>query len=139
MNNASSRIVQVALKIPFADTLDYQLTGEIPKQLIGRRVRVPLGKNKLLVGVIIGLKNSSDYRKLKTVEAILDEQPLLNKNTLNLIKKAANYYQVSLGDMLMTALPAWFRKPDNPPIPQETWYKANIDPQTAKEKLQKKQ
>ncbi len=137
MNNASSRIVQVALKIPFADTLDYQLTGKIPKQIIGRRVRVPLGKNKLLVGVIIGLKNSSDYRKLKTVDAILDEQPLLNKNTLNLIKKAANYYQVSLGDMLMTALPAWFRKPDNPPIPQETWYKANIDPQTAKEKLQK--
>lgn len=137
MNDSHICIVQVALKIPFADTLDYQLTGKIPNELIGCRVRVPLGKNKKLVGVITGTKNSSDYKQLKTVDAVLDEQPLLNKNNLTLITKAAAYYQVSLGEMLMTALPAWFRKDDNPPIPQETWYKADGDAETAKKELKK--
>jgi len=37
----------------------------------------------------------------------------------------------------MTALPAWFRKPDNPDIPQETWYKADVDVETAEKKLKK--
>ena len=59
MSDSSHCIVQVALKIPFAKTLDYQLTGEIPNDLIGRRVSVPLGKNKQLVGVIV---NSKPFR-----------------------------------------------------------------------------
>jgi len=137
MNDTHACIVQVAIKVPFADTLDYQLSGHISNDLIGRRVRVPLGKNKLLVGVIINIKKSSDYKQLKTVDAVLDEQPLLNKNNLKLITKAAAYYQVSLGEMLMTALPAWFRKTDNPPIPQETWYKTGVDVETAEKKLKK--
>jgi primosomal protein N' (replication factor Y) len=137
MNDASVCIVQVALKIPFADTLDYQLVGNFPVDLIGCRVRVPLGKNKLMVGVIVDIKKNSHHKQLKAVDAVLDQQPLLNKNSLSLITRAAKYYQVSLGEMLMTALPAWLRKPDNPDIPQETWYKANVDAKTAKKKLEK--
>lgn len=137
MINTAPCIVQVALKVPFADTLDYQLLAETSPDFIGRRVRVPLGKSQWLVGVIIGLKNSSDYHHLKPVDAVLDEQPLFNKNNLKLIKQAANYYQVNLGEMLMTALPAWFSKPSNPPIPQEIWYKALSDKQIAEKKLKK--
>lgn len=137
MSDSSHCIVQVALKIPFANTLDYQLSGEIPTDLIGRRVRVPLGKNKQLVGVIVNTKKNSDYQQLKTISAVLDDRPLLNKSNLMLISKAASYYQVNLGEMLMTALPAWFKKVDNPAIPQEVWFKTNVDSEQARQQLKK--
>ena len=137
MNDTSACIVRVALKVPFADTLDYQLLGELPHDLIGRRVRVPLGKRRQLVGVIIDCTNSSQYKHIKPVNELLDDKPLLNKNNLALITQAAQYYQISLGEMLMTALPAWFRNPGNPPIPQEIWYKATAENDDARSILKK--
>lgn len=135
MTKDALKIVEVALKVPFADCLDYQITNSPKTSLIGCRVRVPLGKNKRLIGVIVGEKNHSSHDRLKSVDSILDQTPVIDPKSLLLIRQAANYYQVRLGEMLMTALPAWFKRLDNAAIPQESWFKAIADKTTAESQL----
>ncbi len=134
-NTTRPQVVQVALKVPFAPYLDYSIADDKPAPPIGGRVLVPLGKNKQLVGVVVGLSLESEFKKLKPISAVLDNEPLLNPATLELLKLAAKYYQVSLGEMVFTALPAWFRKTDNRPIPIHHWWQATATLEQAKSAL----
>jgi len=43
-NDAPMSVVQVALKVPFASHLDYQLPADMSPPPVGGRVVVPLGK-----------------------------------------------------------------------------------------------
>ena len=129
------QVVQVALKVPFAPHLDYSLPDDLNPPLIGGRVLVPLGKNKQLVGVVVGLVAKSEFKKLKPISEILDTEPLLNAETLQLLQLAAKYYQVSFGEMIFTAIPAWFRKIDNRPIPIHYWWQTTASLDQAKTAL----
>ncbi|MGJ8663356.1 MAG: primosomal protein N' [Marinicella sp.] len=119
------QVVQVALKVPFAPHLDYIIPSDLLLPAVGARVVVPLGKNKQMVGVVVGFSAASKHLKLKPVAAVLDDEPLLTTQTLELLKQAAQYYQTNLGEMIFTALPAWFRKIDNPPIPIHYWWQTS--------------
>jgi len=129
------QVVQVALKVPFAAHLDYSLNDDLTVPPIGGRVLVPLGKNKQLVGVVIGLVAKSAFKNLKKISAVLDTEPLLNTTALELLKQAAKYYQVNIGEMVFTALPAWFRKTSNRPIPIHYWWQVIVDSKQAQAKL----
>lgn len=124
-------VVQVALKVPFAPHLDYCLPADLPTPPVGARVVVPLGKNKSMVGVVIALAAASPHQKLKPLQAVLDEVPLLNQDCLTLLQQSARYYQVNLGEMVFTALPAWFRNTENRPIPIQHWWQATGNPEQA--------
>lgn len=128
-------VVQVALKVPFAPYLDYLVSENMTAPKIGARVLVPLGKSKKLVGMVVGLSKESAFKNLKAIDAVLDEEPLLNQVTLKLLKQAAKYYQVNLGEMIFTALPSWYRKTENRPIPIHYWWQATADIETAKNLL----
>ncbi len=130
-----SQVVQVALKVPFAAHLDYSLNHDLTAPPIGGRVLVPLGKNKQLVGVVVGLVAESEFKTLKPIIAVLDTEPLLNATTLQLLRLAAKYYQVSFGEMIFTALPAWFRKTNNRPIPIHYWWQVVADLEVAQTAL----
>ncbi len=126
------QVVRVALKVPFAPHLDYSLPNKLIAPPIGGRVVVPLGKSKKLVGVVIELATESPFKNLKPLLEILDTEPLLNTSTLELLKQAAKYYQVNLGEMIFTAIPAWFRKTENRPIPIHYWWQVATDSAHAK-------
>jgi primosomal protein N' (replication factor Y) len=128
-------VVQVALKVPFAPHLDYRLPAEMPAPPVGGRVIVPLGKSKSMVGVVVGLAAASPHQQLKSLQAVLDDAPLLNQACLDLLQQAARYYQVNLGEMVFTALPAWYRNTENRPIPIQHWWQATADPKQAAESL----
>ena len=130
-----SQVVQVALKVPFAAHLDYSLNHDLTAPPIGGRVLVPLGKNKQLVGVVVGLVAESEFKTLKPITAVLDSEPLLNATTLQLLRLAAKYYQVSFGEMIFAALPAWFRKTNNRPIPIHYWWQVVADLEVAQTAL----
>ncbi len=134
-NPAQLNVVQVALKVPFAAYLDYQLPEDLPRPVTGGRVLVPLGKNKLLVGVVVSFSDQSEFKQLKPIAQVLDNQPLLNEASLKLLKQAAKYYQVGLGEMIFTALPTWFKRTENPPIPHQLWWQTVVPVATAKERL----
>ncbi len=129
-------VVQVALKVPFASSLDYSMPNHLPAAVVGGRVLVPLGKSKLLVGVVLSFSDQSDVKKLKPVHDVLDDLPLLSPNVMALLAQAAKYYQVGMGEMVFTALPTWFKKIENKPIPHQLWWQTTANKTYAREQLQ---
>lgn len=105
-------ILEVALPTPLRRRFDYLppegTTGSFQP---GQRVRVPFGKREL-VGILLSIKNQSEFalEKLKPALAILDDQPPMDTELLELILWAADYYQCAPGEALQTALPVLLRE-----------------------------
>ncbi|TVP96154.1 MAG: primosomal protein N' [Acholeplasmatales bacterium] len=75
---------------------------------LGQRVEVPFGQ-RILSGVIIGLKAESDHDKLKPIRAILDIQPVFTEEHLALAKTLARRYLTPLASYLAAMLPSALR------------------------------
>ncbi len=104
-------ILQVALDTPLRREFDYLPPvglGEPPK--LGVRVRVPFGRRQL-IGVLVGVARESTLAsdKLKTALEILDEMPVFDAVTFELLRWAADYYHHSLGEVIAAALPVALR------------------------------
>lgn len=108
MTEKNQSIVQVALPLPIYQALDYYMPNDLAgtSSLIGCRVRVPVGKRKL-VGIITNLQQDSqvDSRRLKGVFELLDSTPILNPIQLKLIYWLSDYYHHPLGETIATVLP----------------------------------
>jgi len=76
------------------------------------RVLVPFGRRQL-VGILLASKQHSDVAsgKLKSALQILDTEPVLASDLLQLLDWAAGYYHYPIGETLATALPVLLRKP----------------------------
>lgn len=106
---SASPILQVALDVPLDRLFDY-LDGGLQVK-IGQRVVVPFGRRQL-VGVVIAKSNISEYplAKLKSVISVFNQEAVLAKETFNLIKFCANYYQYPFGQALLNTLPSRLRQ-----------------------------
>lgn len=106
---STSTILQVALDVPLDRLFDYLDDGLQVK--VGQRVVVPFGRRQM-VGVVIAKSNISEYplAKLKSVISVFSQEPLLAKETFNLIKFCANYYQYPFGQALLNTLPSRLRQ-----------------------------
>lgn len=70
-------------------TFDYLVPGELENVIeVGQRVKVPFGP-RLIMGYVLGLKETSDFDKLKKVASILDLVPSLTTELLELGKDLA--------------------------------------------------
>lgn len=98
-------IVQIALDTPLLPPLDYIWEDQIPPQ-IGFLVLVTLGRRPM-IGLVVSIQTTSilPIEKLKPVLAIRDQIPPLSKEWLALCQFAALYYQRSLGEVILPALP----------------------------------
>ena len=103
-----SVILQIAIPTPLRKTFDY-LAPDAHYEM-GARVRVPFGKRQL-IGVIVGIKKTSDYpvEKLKKIDTVLDEKPLLDASLLTLYQFTSDYYQHPIGDVIVGTLPKKIR------------------------------
>ena len=79
----------------------------------GTRVRVPI-RGRLHVGVIWRVAPVADLEcpvdKLRPIDALLDDEPLLPEPLLRCLEFAARYYQAPLGQAMRLALPAPLRR-----------------------------
>jgi primosomal protein N' (replication factor Y) (superfamily II helicase) len=106
-------ILQIALETPLRRIFDYrppahrQDTAEPP---LGVRVRVPFGRRQL-IGILVGVAGESAVAapKLKAALAILDERPVVDPVTFDLLRWAAEYYHHPLGLVFAAALPVSLR------------------------------
>ena len=127
--DASSKgvIVNVALPVPLRREFDYLLppTIYIEDSLIGKRVAVPFGPRRELVGVIIGVADSSETAsgKLREVRRILDESPTIDREILALCRWCAQYYLGGIGEVLQLALPTLLRKATSLPIQKQQYWR----------------
>jgi primosomal protein N' (replication factor Y) (superfamily II helicase) len=108
----NKRFVEIALPLPLRKLFTYRLPlgfANIAKP--GARVSVPFGRQKL-IGYIINFRPDIDPEThlresdIKDVDELLDEDPLLSGEIMQLTKWAADYYATSWGEMLKASLPA---------------------------------
>lgn len=110
-------ILRIAIPSPLRRLFDYLYPAELgPLPEAGCRVLVPFGRRQL-VGIVIGQASSSEVPtdKLKPIAALLDAEPLLSQNLLELGSWAASYYQHPIGDALSSLLPVLLRRGE--PLP----------------------
>ena len=96
-----SQIIEVAIPVPLHNTFDYICNQKVN---IGARVKVPFGPKKV-IGIVLSLKEKSEFDKLRAVEEVIDTEVLLSKEILDFLFWSANYYHHPIGEVLTNALP----------------------------------
>jgi primosomal protein N' (replication factor Y) len=95
---------EVALPVPLDRTFTYAVRdGQTPQR--GARVIAPF-RNEKLIGVVTAadVPAPADF-ELRYLEAVLDEEPLLSEQLLELAEWTAQYYLAPLGEVLRAMLP----------------------------------
>ena len=91
---------------------DYLIPEEYAdKALPGARVFVPFsGGNRRCEGIILAVKDHSDYDKLKTILAVLDDKPVLSQEQIKLALFMRERFFCTVYDAVKAILPAglWF-------------------------------
>jgi primosomal protein N' (replication factor Y) (superfamily II helicase) len=102
------RLIKVLLPLPFMEAFTYRLPQEmLAHAKPGSRVVVQFGLAKIYTGVILSLiAEPVEGLSIKSVLALLDEEPVLNSYQLKFLERIAGYYLANRGDVLQAALPA---------------------------------
>jgi len=100
--------VSVALPIGVDQTFTYALPENLRgKVWPGQRVKVPFGRgNRCAVGWIARGLEATDIKGVKEVAEILDDEPLLTRDLLDLAFWMARYYVTPIGQVFEAILPA---------------------------------
>ncbi|MBN1506833.1 MAG: primosomal protein N' [Sedimentisphaerales bacterium] len=113
--STARHVIRVAVESSGADAeFDYLVPEELWPIEVGRRVEVPFGKsNKLDVGFcvesdvpaerVFGGKGGGG--KLKTVRRVVDAEPLLGPQLMELARWISDYYVCPLGQVLSAMVP----------------------------------
>lgn len=98
------KCVSVVFPIPFNRIFHYLLPSELDSgRIVGRRVLAPFGKRER-IGYIVESLTKSGAKTLKAVKEIIDEEPLISMNLMELAKWISKYYVCSLGQALEAIL-----------------------------------
>jgi primosomal protein N' (replication factor Y) (superfamily II helicase) len=95
---------EVALPLPLDRTFTYQVgAGAIPQR--GSRVIAPF-RNEKLIGVVLELHSKApvDF-EARPIETLLDAEPLLSEQLLELAQWMGQYYLAPVGEVLRGMLP----------------------------------
>ena len=99
--------IRVSLPVPLRRSFDYEYERPLAP---GVRVRVPLGR-RVLTGIVIEVPAAPVAGvTLRPILEVIDEQPLLSDEQLQLLRFAADYYHHPLGEVLFAALPAGLKR-----------------------------
>ncbi|MFN7940613.1 MAG: primosomal protein N' [Thermoanaerobaculia bacterium] len=97
----------VAVPGPFPVPLTYELPADLaPFARVGVRVRVPLGKRRAIGWLVDLAVEPPAGIALKPIEAVLDLEPLLPSDLLELARFVADYYLAPLGEVLRAVVPS---------------------------------
>ncbi|MEM7220316.1 MAG: primosomal protein N' [Pseudomonadota bacterium] len=99
-----ARIIRVAIPRPLRRLFDYELPVGMRAPEPGARVRVPFASREL-VGVALELIQASDHDEPKAVLEVLDDEPALEPEMLELARWLARYYHYPLGEVCLALLP----------------------------------
>jgi len=103
-----NEIVEVAVGLPVSKTFHYRIPEKMKDTLqIGMRVLVPF-KGRKVTGFAIDLLDQPPKgveEKMREVEDLLDEVPLIDPKMLRFHRWIADYYIYPLGEVIKTGLP----------------------------------
>ncbi|HEV2854229.1 MAG TPA: primosomal protein N' [Thermoanaerobaculia bacterium] len=100
-------LAAVALPVPLPDPLTYEVPAAwAPQAVPGVRARVMMGKRRL-VGVIVAVHaDRPEGVNLRPIVEILDREPVLPADLLDLARFMADYYMAPLGEVIRSMLPS---------------------------------
>lgn len=105
-------LLRVAIEAPLRRLFDYRPPPGVSADAIapGSRVRVPFGARQL-IGLLVerGEESSVPASRLRSANAVLDAEPLLDETLLGLLRWAAAYYHHPIGEVIAAALPKSLR------------------------------
>lgn len=127
MPHSSQYTIQVALPIPFADSLTYLVPDSINIEniIIGARIIVPF-RNKKLMAIVIDKQQSSYSKNLKYILDIVDSESFLPIKSIQFMQQVHNYYLTPLGEVVFAGIPKWYKNIKNPELPKEIWWQVSL-------------
>lgn len=98
--------VEVVFPLPFRKAFTYSVPDDLQEQVkVGVRAVAPFGK-RTLTGFIINTSSKTSVKEeIKPIKDILDDIPIIDKNTLKFYEWLSDYYLCSLGEALKLAVP----------------------------------
>jgi len=117
--DAETTVCEHTIRVAFESGADAEFDYEVPNELwpvaCGQRIRAPFGKcNKIQVGFCVEVdplrQDSERGFVLKAVSAVVDKEPLLDGQLLELAKWISDYYVCPLGQVLAAMVPAAVKK-----------------------------
>ncbi len=108
--------MRVALDVPIDELFDYRLK-ESQIAAVGQRVIVPFGRGRR-AGVVVEVGGESviEAHRLKHVDSVLCDEPVLAADVVELARFCASYYHYPLGQILLAALPPKLRDARTAPV-----------------------
>lgn len=100
-------LADIALPVPLPAPLVYEVPAAWASQAVpGVRARVMMGKRRL-VGMIVNVhENRPEGVSLRPLVEILDREPVLPPDLLDLARFMADYYMAPLGEVIRSMLPS---------------------------------
>jgi primosomal protein N' (replication factor Y) len=92
----------VALPVPVDRSFTYSIAGPVP--VIGGRVLVQFRREQLQ-GIVVALHDQPPSAETRPILRVLDQEPVLSQEMLQLGTWIAGYYLAPLGEVLRTMLP----------------------------------
>ncbi len=118
-----NHIIRVAFDSGVDNEFDYLVPDELWPVKIGQRVEVPFGrKNKLQIGFCVlieeegqrdkGTEAQGEERKFKfkNIEKVIDKEPLVDAELMELARWISSYYVCPLGQVLGAMVPGAVKK-----------------------------
>ncbi|MEM9703473.1 MAG: DEAD/DEAH box helicase family protein, partial [Planctomycetota bacterium] len=116
-------VADVALNKPLMDAYTYLVPETLREEIVpGRRVRAPFGRGahggRSETGFVVAVYPVGDYarrpgskpERLKTIDRVLDEAPLVDAKMLKLSRWIAEYYLCGWGQVLSSVVPAGVKR-----------------------------
>ncbi|MCG8454112.1 MAG: primosomal protein N', partial [Spirochaetales bacterium] len=99
---------QIVFNVPLNRRFSYSCEQEV---FLGSRVKAPFGKRRL-IGCVVAVDSHppEGVDTLKSVESLVDKEPLFGEDTLELAQWMANLCMCSLGEALFSMLPGGKRE-----------------------------
>lgn len=117
--------VSVAITVPLRKTFEYKIPSSHKVEIkAGMRVEVPFsGRSK--IGIIVHVSQTSQYpiNKIKPVNQVLDDRPLINNQLLRLVNWIRDYYHAPPGEVWQTVLPTALMKGEPCQIKRMSYWK----------------
>ncbi len=101
-------VANVVFGLPINKVFNYYLPDGVENSPLGVRVRAPFN-NKEEIGYLIGVEEIQ-MQGLKKIVEIIDKEPILDKDILELISWMAKHYFSSQGECIEASIPPLLRK-----------------------------
>jgi primosomal protein N' (replication factor Y) (superfamily II helicase) len=106
IDQAANLWLEVILPLAIPKTYTYSVPAELNNKIqIGCRAEVVFGKNKKYAGIIKSLSKIKPAYETKDIVSIIDEEPIVYPQQLELWKWISGYYMCSEGEVMAAALP----------------------------------